>query len=93
MTVAEVSKTGDAVAARVVHRALSAVREHLEAVLERTSGWGGRPPVAFVGGLVREGGALRDAVVEAAAGAGYEVRREAVVPERGALRGAVGLGG
>ncbi|MDE2974603.1 MAG: hypothetical protein OXU64_07785 [Gemmatimonadota bacterium] len=93
VTVAKVSKTGDSVAARVVHRALYAVREHLEAVLGRTSGWGGRPPVALVGGLVREGGVLREAVAEAAAGAGYEVRREEVVPERGALRRAVGLGG
>ncbi len=93
VAVAEVSKTGDAVAARVIRRALYAVREHLEAVLERTSGWGGRPPVAFVGGLIREGGALREMVAEAAVAAGYEVRGEEVVPERGALRRAVGLGG
>ena len=93
VTVAKVSKTGDVVAARVVHRALYAVREHLEAVLGRTSGWVGRPPVAFVGGLIREGGVLREAVAEAAGEVGYEVRREEVVPERGALRRAVGLGG
>ncbi len=93
VTVAKVSKTGDVVAARAVHRALYAVREHLEAVLGRTSGWGGRPPVAFVGGLIREGGVLREAVAEVAVGVGYEVRREEVVPERGALRTAVGLGG
>lgn len=93
VTVAKVSKTGDVVAARVVHRALGAVREHLEAVLARTEGWGGRPPVALVGGLVREGGVLREVVVEVAGEVGYEVRLEEVVPERGALGRAVGLGG
>lgn len=92
VAVAEVSKTGDAVAARVVHRALLAVREHLEAVLGRTGGWAGRPPVAFVGGLVRAGGVLREAVAEAAGEAGYEVRLEEVAPERGALGRAAGLG-
>ena len=93
VTVAKVSRTGDVVAARVVHRALYAVREHLEAVLGRTGGWGGRPPVAFVGGLIRDGGVLREVVAEAAGEVGYEVRREEVVPERGALGRAVGLGG
>ena len=93
LAVAKVSKTGDVVAARVVHRALGAVRAHLEAVLGRTGGWVGRPPVAFVGGLVREGGVLREVVVEVAGEVGYEVRLEEVVPERGALRRAVGLGG
>lgn len=93
VAVAEVSKTGDMVAARVIHRALSALREHLEAVLERTSGWAGRPPVAFVGGLIREGGVLREAVAEAAAGMGCEVRGAEVAPERGALGRAAGLGG
>ena len=93
VAVARVSKTGDVVAARVVHRALGAVREHLEAVLGRTGGWGGRPPVAFVGGLVREGGVLREVVAEVAGEVGYEVRLEEVVPERGALGRAVGLGG
>lgn len=96
VAVAKVSKTGDVVAARVVHRALSAVREHLEAVLGRTGGWEGcegRPAVAFVGGLVRGGGMLREVVAEVAGEVGYEVRLEEVVPERGALRRAVGLGG
>ncbi|MYC00260.1 MAG: hypothetical protein F4X60_17145 [Gemmatimonadetes bacterium] len=93
VAVAKVSKTGDVVAARVVHRALGAVREHLEAVPGRTEGWVGRPPVAFVGGLVREGGVLREVVVEVAGEVGYAVRLEEVVPERGALGRAVGLGG
>ncbi|MDE2986046.1 MAG: hypothetical protein OXU69_15190 [Gemmatimonadota bacterium] len=93
VAIAKVSKTGDVVAARVVHRALSAVREHLEAVLGRTGGWEGRPPVALVGGLVRAGGVLREVVAGAAGEVGYEVRLDEVVPERGALRRAVGLGG
>ena len=93
VTVAKVSRTGDVVAALVIHRALYAVREHLEAVLGRTSEWVGRPPAAFVGGLIRAGGVLREVVAEAAVKVGYEVRREEVVPERGAPRRAVGLGG
>ncbi len=93
VAVAEVSKEGDVAAARVVHRALGALREHLEAVLGRTGGWEGRPPVAFVGGLIRVGGVLRDVVAEAAGEAGYEVRLDEVAPERGALGRAVGAGG
>ena len=93
VTVAKVSRMGDVVAARVVHRALYAVREHLEAVLERTGGWEGAPAVAFVGGLIREGGVLREVVAEVAGEVGYEVCRDEVVPERGALRWAAGLGG
>ena len=93
VTVAEASQEGDLVAARVVHRAVFALRDHLEAALGRTEGWEGRPPVAFVGGLIRSGGVLREIVAETAVKAGYEVRREEVVPERGALMGAVGWGG
>ena len=92
LAVARVSKTGDVVAARVIHRAMGAVREHLEAVLARTGGWGTRPEVAFVGGLVRGGGVLREVVAEVAVEVGYEVRLDEVVPERGALGRAVGLG-
>ncbi len=89
--VARVARQGDTVAARVIHRALGEVRAHLEAVLEGTRGWEGAPPVALVGGLVREGGPLREAVVEMGAELGCEVRLDEVVPERGALSLAIGL--
>ena len=89
--VARLARLGDTVAARVIHRALGEVRAHLEAVLEGTRGWEGAPPIALVGGLVREGSPLRDAVVEMGAELGYEVRRDEVVPERGALALAIGL--
>ena len=65
--VARVAREGDSVAARVIHRALGEIRAHLEAVLERTAGWTRPAPVALVGGLVRKGSPLREAVVEMAA--------------------------
>ena len=89
--VARLARLGDTVAARVIHRALGEVRAHLEAVLEGTRGWEGAPPIALVGGLVREGSPLRDAVVEMGAELGYDVRLDEVVPERGALALAIGL--
>ena len=89
--VARVARQGDPVAARVVHRALGEIRAHLEAVLEQTAGWTSPAPVGLVGGLVRAGGPLREAVVEMAAELGCYVRPGEVVPERGALRLATGL--
>lgn len=89
--VARVARQGNPVAARVIHRALGEIRAHLEAVLERTAGWADPAPVALVGGLVREGGPLREAVVEMAAELGCDVRLEEIVPERGALRIAMRL--
>ncbi|MYA44640.1 MAG: hypothetical protein F4Z31_23195, partial [Gemmatimonadetes bacterium] len=89
--VARVARQGDPVAARVIHRALGEIRAHLEAVLEQTAGWTGPAPVTLVGGLVRADSPLREAVVEMAAELGCDVRLGEVVPERGALRLAVGL--
>lgn len=89
--VARVARSGDTVAARVIHRALGEVRAHLEAVLEGTRGWEGSPPIALVGGLIREGGPLREAVVEMGTELGFDVRLDDVLPERGALTLAIGL--
>ena len=91
--VATEARHGDPVAARIVHRALGAIRAHLEAALERTPGWEQRPVVAFVGGLVREGSVLREAVTAIAAELGCRVHPEPVVPERGALRIAIRVAG
>ena len=84
--VAEEARNGDPVAARIIHRALGDIRTHLEAVLERTPGWGAAPPIAFVGGLVQEGSALHEAVTAIAAELGCAVHPDPVVPERGALK-------
>ncbi len=91
--VATEARNGDTVAARIIHRALGAIRSHLEAVLERTPGWQGRPVVAFVGGLVREGSVLREAVTEMAAELGCGVHPGPVIPERGALKKAIRMTG
>lgn len=89
--VARVARSGDTVAARVIHRALGEIRAHMEAVLEGTRGWEGAPPVALVGGLVRQGGPLRETVVEMGAELGCDVRLDEVIPELGALSLAIGL--
>ncbi len=90
--VADEARNGDAVAGLVVDTALDEIRAHLEAVLRRTPPWNGPPVVAFVGGLVRQDSALREAVTGTASEAGCRVHPHAVVPERGALRIAAGLG-
>lgn len=89
--VARVARSGDTVAARVIHRALGEIRAHLEAVLEGTRGWTGPVPLALVGGLVRQGSPLREAVVEMGAELGCDVRLDEVIPELGALSLAIGL--
>ena len=86
--VAREARAGDGVAARVIHRALGAIREHLVAVLEGV-GREGRPTVAMVGGLIGENGVLREAVKGIALDLGCDVHPEPVVPERGALRNAI----
>ena len=87
--VAGEARNGDPVAARIVHRALGAIRSHLVAALERTPGWEQRPVIAFVGGLVREGSVLREAVIEMAEELGCGVHPDPVIPERGALQRAI----
>ncbi|MDE2652379.1 MAG: hypothetical protein OXI71_01065 [Gemmatimonadota bacterium] len=93
--VANAAREGDTVAARVIHRALGAIREHLVAVLEGVAaqqpspGWEGRPAVAMVGGLIGVKGVLMEAVKGIALDLGCEVLPEPVVPERGALRNAI----
>lgn len=91
--VAREARNGDPVAARIVHRALGAIRAHLKAALERTPGWERLPVVAFVGGLVREVRVFREAVISIAEELGCGVYRDPVVPERGALGNAIHLTG
>ena len=83
--VAREARAGDVVAARMIHRALGAIREHLVAALEGVGGSEGRPTVAMVGGLVGENGVLMEAVRGIAHDLGCDVHPGPVVPERGAL--------
>ncbi len=87
--VATAARQGDTVAARVIHHALGGIRALMEAALARTSGWEGRPPIAFVGGLIREGSRLGETVAGMASELGYEVRPGPVAPERGAVKLAI----
>ncbi len=79
-------EAGDPAAVRVIEKALEGIRSLLQAALDRTAGWEGCPPVAFVGGLVREGSELRDLVVRVASDLGCDARLAPVVAERGAAR-------
>ena len=87
--VAREARAGDGVAARVIHRALGAIRDHLVAALEGSPAWDGRPTVAMVGGLIGENGVLMEAVRGIALDLGCDVHADAVVPERGALSNAI----
>lgn len=86
VVVGRAAENGDPAAARVIERAMEGIRALLQAALDRTSGWDGRPPVAFVGGLVREGSELRDLVARVASDLGCDVQLAPVVAERGAAR-------
>ena len=91
-TVAQTAATGDAAAARVVHRALNGLREMLNAALARTGEWSGPPPLALSGGLVQEGRALHQPVAAIGAELGCRIHPGPVVPERGAARKALQAG-
>ena len=83
--VVRVGLGGDLVAAKVVAAALAEVRSHLAAAMARTSGWTLPTPVALVGGLIRPGGPLREAVAQAVEEMGCAVHPGEVAAERGAL--------
>ena len=89
VAVGRACQEGDAAAAQIVEKALAGIRSLVEAVLARTSGWPGKPPLAMIGGVVREGSELRAPVMRIAAEQGCTVRRAPVVAERGAARKAI----
>jgi len=66
--VSRVAAEGDSVARDLLASAVSDLTGHLRAVLDGSDRWAETPPLVLWGGLIREGGPLRDALVEAAAG-------------------------
>lgn len=74
----------DGVAVGMVERGVDELRRYLEVVAGHWAPWGGVFPLAMVGGLVEEGGPLRDLAVEAVAEVGGRFRKEPVDPARGA---------
>lgn len=88
--VAEACAEGDQVANDIFGQAADELSAHLSAVLARGNPWKEQPELVLWGGLLREGGALRE-VMEAAA-AQHPVRLSArpVDPAMGAARLALG---
>lgn len=91
VAVGRACQEGDAAAAQVVEKALAGIRSLVGAVLARTSGWPGKPPLAMIGGVVREGSEMRAPVMRVVAEQGCAVRRAPVIAERGAARKAIRL--
>ncbi len=87
--VAAAAARGDALAERVLARAATDARVHLETALRRTGPWSTPAPLALVGGLIREGGPLRDAVARASGDLGCALVPGPIEPERGALTQAI----
>ena len=90
--VLEAANRGDPEAVDIRDGALHEIRLHLGAAVSQWGPFGGPIPMAMVGGLVEEGGGLRDhfkrLVGEAA---GWELRSHPVVPVRGAAHLALSI--
>jgi N-acetylglucosamine kinase-like BadF-type ATPase len=63
--VAGASSAGDAVARSILGRAADLLAGQLAAVLERSGPWAQKPRIALWGGLIWEGGPLRDLLLRA----------------------------
>jgi glucosamine kinase len=63
--VAGASSAGDAVARNILGRAADLLAGQLAAVLERSGPWAQKPRIALWGGLIWEGGPLRDLLLRA----------------------------
>lgn len=80
--VVEAGAAGDPVARRLTERAIRDLVAHVVALRARTASL----PVALSGGLLDEGGPLREGVLAALQDAGMSVRTEAVDGARGGVR-------
>lgn len=74
---------GDSTAQTVRDEGLEALGRHLDVVRD---GWGRSFPLALAGGLLEEGGLLREAAVHMAERRGAELRPDPVLAARGAAR-------
>lgn len=85
------AEAGDPVAVRILDDAITELIRQAEVAAFRV---GYRPPfeVALTGGLVSEGGPLRERLAEALGRHGFGVRAEIVNPARGAALLAAGIG-
>jgi N-acetylglucosamine kinase-like BadF-type ATPase len=89
--VLDVAAKGDAAAQRILITGLDALGSHLDVIREAWAPWGAHFPLALVGGLLEEGGLLREPVLEMVSRKGGDVHPDPVVPVRGAARLALSI--
>ena len=84
--VCRAADTGDPVAATILEGAIEDLTSHVLTLVRRLGPWSGRPTVAVSGGLLGEGGPLRDRTCVALAGLSCQPIDRLVDPSRGAAR-------
>ncbi|UCC24673.1 MAG: hypothetical protein JSU98_13195, partial [Gemmatimonadales bacterium] len=84
--VVETARSGDSTAQDILRRAVGALEEHVQALLEVLGPWARPPEVCLAGGLVHPGGPLRDALAAALGHLPIRLREEAVDGALGAAR-------
>lgn len=87
----EAAAQGDPGAGAILEEALEEIRLHLREVASRWAPWGIPIPLALVGGLVEEGGALRDSLRGLVEEVGGELCPHPVIPVRGAAHLALAI--
>ncbi len=89
--VAHAASAGDAGAVDILERAVDMLARHLTAVVERSGPWSQKPRLALWGGLIWQGGPLRDFLVMAITGHDLPLVDVELDPPMGAARMALGL--
>ena len=85
------ASAGDASAAQVLELAVEILAGHLTAVVEQSEPWSEQPRLALGGGLLREGGPLRGALMSAISSHHVSVIEQELDPPMGAARRALAL--
>ena len=84
--VSQAASEGDPVAMKLLATAVSDLSDHLSAVLERAGAWPELPELVLWGGLLRDGGPLRDAMAEAVTAYPVKLVAGEVDPAMGAAK-------
>ena len=89
--VARAASAGDFGAIEILELAVDILTGHVTTVVEHSGPWSGKPYLAFGGGLIRQGGPLRDALSSAIAGHELSLVDRELDPPMGAARRALAL--
>ncbi|HET9947436.1 MAG TPA: BadF/BadG/BcrA/BcrD ATPase family protein [Longimicrobiales bacterium] len=82
--VLEAEERGDAAARALVARAVADLAEHVTAILARLGPWSAPPPLHLWGGLIGEGGPLRERLFRALTALPVQLQEGRIDPEMGA---------